>query len=67
VAEGADNYSRGWCVDGAVLSHHGSNTMNYAIFEVYPESAEAIIAVCNTGDHAVTGPMLRTMKMLRES
>ena len=49
-------YAMGWLVDdyvhgdGVMISHDGSNTVNYASIVVVPQRKLAVLAACNAGD-----------------
>jgi CubicO group peptidase (beta-lactamase class C family) len=44
---------RGWA-GGEVLTHAGSNTMNFCVVWLAPKRDFAVLAVCNQGEEAVT-------------
>lgn len=59
--EGSDGYALGWRTtkrpwsDGTVLTHNGTNTMNFAVAWLAPEERFAVVAACNQGRDAAEG------------
>jgi CubicO group peptidase (beta-lactamase class C family) len=59
--EGADGYALGWNVlerswsRGPVLTHNGTNTMNFAVAWLAPTEGFGVVAACNQGGAAAEG------------
>ncbi len=54
TVQGEGNYAAGWLVltrkwGGRVLTHAGSNTMNFCVIWLCPEKGFALLVVCNQG------------------
>ena len=54
------DYAMGWQVmerewaGGTVLTHNGSNTMNYSVVWMAPKKGFAVVAACNQGGESCT-------------
>lgn len=69
--EGA-RYAMGWSVtkqpDGGIkLGHAGSNSMWFAVIELYPERDVVLLVACNAGSPAAQSACTRAMETLRKS
>lgn len=62
-----EHYARGWMVSDAfplgepILTHDGSNTLNYASIVIAPKRGLALMTVCNAGDAAAQGAVVDAM------
>ncbi|MCA9704557.1 MAG: beta-lactamase family protein [Myxococcales bacterium] len=65
--EGDDAYARGWLVSDAfplgetIITHDGSNTVNYASIVIAPRRGLALMTACNAGDAAAQGAAVDAM------
>ena len=50
---GWESMERSW--GGKVLTHNGTNTMNYAVMWISPEKKFAVVAACNMGGDEADG------------
>lgn len=70
--EGDDAYARGWMVSDAfplgetVITHDGSNTVNYASIVIAPRRGLALLTACNAGDQAAQKAAVHAMLALLE-
>jgi CubicO group peptidase (beta-lactamase class C family) len=68
----AEGYARGWLVSNAfplsetVITHDGSNTVNYASIVIAPHRGLALMTACNAGDAAAQGAAVDAMLTLMQ-